>query len=47
MEREGRNREICMYLVCDFNGKWLKDSNFLCYIIIILKVEGRILVIYN
>ncbi len=31
-----------MYLVCEFNGKWLKDLNFLCYIVIILKVEGRI-----
>jgi hypothetical protein len=33
-----------MYLVCDFNGKWLKDSSFLCWIFITLEsVEGRIL----
>jgi hypothetical protein len=32
-----------MYLVCDFNGKWLKDSSFLCCIPIILEnVEGRV-----
>jgi hypothetical protein len=32
-----------MYLVCDLNGKWLKDLSFLCCISIILEsVEGRI-----
>ncbi len=34
--------EIYMYLVCDFNGRWLKDSSFLCCILILLKVEGKV-----
>jgi len=38
-----RDGEMCMYFVCDFNGKWLKDSSILCCISILLKsVEGRI-----
>jgi hypothetical protein len=32
-----------MYLVCDFNGRWLKDSSFLCCILILLKVEGKVI----
>jgi len=33
-----------MYLVCDFDGKGLKDLNKLCYISMLLKsVEGRII----
>jgi hypothetical protein len=32
-----------MYLLCDFNGRWLKDSSFLCCICILLEnVEGKI-----
>jgi hypothetical protein len=43
MERCVRDGEMCMYFVCDFNGKWLKDSSILCCISILLKsVEGRI-----
>jgi hypothetical protein len=25
-----------------FNGKWLKDSSFLCCIDVLLSVEGRV-----
>jgi hypothetical protein len=32
-----------MYFVCDFNGRWLKDSSVSCYLVIILNVEGRII----
>jgi len=24
----GRNGEVCVYFVCDFNEKWLKDLSF-------------------
>jgi hypothetical protein len=37
-----RNGEICMYFVCDFNGRWLKDSSVLCCLVILLSVEGRV-----
>ncbi len=37
-----RSRKKCMYLVCDFNGRWLKDSSLLCCIIILLREEGRV-----
>ncbi len=43
IKREGRNGERCMYFVCDFNGRCLKDLNFLCCIGILLKVEGRVI----
>jgi hypothetical protein len=33
----------CMYFVCDFNGRWLKDLNLLCCMAIILSEEGRII----
>jgi hypothetical protein len=42
MGRDVKGGEKYMYLVCDFNGRWLKDSNFLCCIVILLKVEGRV-----
>jgi hypothetical protein len=42
IKREGRNEEKCMYFVCDFNGRWLKDLSFLCCIGILLRVEGRV-----
>jgi hypothetical protein len=29
-----------MYLICDFNGNWLKDSSLLCCIIIVLSLGG-------
>jgi hypothetical protein len=41
-ESDGRNGERCIYLVCDFNARWLKDSNPLCYIVIVLSVEGKV-----
>ncbi len=41
-EDDGRNGERCTYLVCDFNGRWLKDSNYLCCIVIVLNVESRV-----
>jgi hypothetical protein len=31
-----------MCFVCDFNGRWLKDSSLLCCLVIILSVEGII-----
>jgi hypothetical protein len=42
MERNVKGGERYMYLVCDFNGKWLKDSSFLCCVDILLRVEGRV-----
>jgi hypothetical protein len=41
-ESDGRNRERCTYLVCDFNGKSLKDSRHLCYIVIVISVESKV-----
>jgi hypothetical protein len=41
LESDGRNGKICRYLVCDFNGIWLKDSNILCCTVIVLSVEGK------
>jgi hypothetical protein len=38
-----RNGERCMYFVCDFNGRWLKDLNILDYHYNLLaSVEGRL-----
>jgi hypothetical protein len=31
MEKDVRNGERCMYLGCDFNGRWLKDSYLMLY----------------
>jgi hypothetical protein len=43
MERCVRNEKMCMYLVCDFNGRWLKDLNLLCCIYILLEsVENKV-----
>jgi hypothetical protein len=42
IKRERKNGERCIYFVCDFNERWLKDLSFLCCIGILLKVEGRI-----
>jgi hypothetical protein len=36
VEKE-ENGKRCMYLVCHFNGKRLKDSSLLCCISILLK----------
>jgi hypothetical protein len=43
IERNERNKEICMYFVGYFNGRWLKDSSFLCCLVILLSVKGRII----
>ncbi len=32
LENEVREGERCMYFVCDFNGRWSKDSSILCWI---------------
>ncbi len=37
-----RNGKICVYVVCDFNEKWLKDSSLLCYIVIVLNVGSKV-----
>ncbi len=42
LENNGKNGKKCMYLTCDFNGRWLKDSNLLCCIVIVLNVEDKI-----
>jgi hypothetical protein len=42
LESEVRDGKKCMYFVCDFNGRWLKDTSFLCCIVIILSVGSRI-----
>jgi hypothetical protein len=35
---------MCMYFVCDFNGRWLKYLNILCCVSILLtSVEGRLI----
>jgi hypothetical protein len=41
LERDRKNEEKCMYLVCDFNGRWLKGSSLLCCIVIVLNVEVK------
>jgi hypothetical protein len=36
-----RNGGMCMYFVCDFNGKQLKNLNIVCCVSILLtNVEG-------
>jgi hypothetical protein len=42
---EERNGKISMYFVCASNGRWLKDSKFLCCIDVLLSVEGRIVLV--
>jgi hypothetical protein len=42
LESDGRNGERCMYLACDFNGRWLKDSSLLHCIVIVLSVKNRV-----
>ncbi len=42
LENDWRNGEKCMYLTCDFNGRWLKDSSLLCCIVIVLNVKDKI-----
>jgi hypothetical protein len=42
MEKDVRNGKRCMYFVCDFNGRWLKDSSLLCCMAILLNEEGKI-----
>jgi hypothetical protein len=38
-----RDGGMCMYFVCDFNGRWLKGLSFLCCVFILLaSVEGRL-----
>jgi hypothetical protein len=42
LKNDERNGKKCMHLVCDVNGKWLKDLSPSCCIIIVLSVEGKI-----
>jgi hypothetical protein len=42
LENDVRNEKRCTYLVCDFNGRWLKVSSLLCCIVVVLNVEDRI-----
>jgi hypothetical protein len=39
--KRGMEKEVCT-LLCDFNGRWLKHLSFLCYINVLLNVEGII-----
>ncbi len=39
---EEKNGKRNVYFVHDYNGRWLKDSTFLCCIHVILNVEGRV-----
>jgi hypothetical protein len=41
LESDERNGERCMYLACDLNGRWLKDSSLLCCVVIVLSVENK------
>ncbi len=40
-DNDGRNGKRCTYLVCDFNGRWLKDSSHFSCIVIVLSVEVK------
>ncbi len=40
-----KNGKISMYFVCDFSGRWLKDSSFLCCIDVLLSVEGKVVLV--
>jgi hypothetical protein len=42
LKSDVKNGKKCIYLICDFNGRWLKDLSFLCCIVIVLSVEGRV-----
>jgi hypothetical protein len=42
MEKNVWNGKKCMYFVCDFNGRWLKDSKSCC-MIILLSEEGKLI----
>jgi hypothetical protein len=42
LESEVSEGKKCMYFVCDFNGRWLKDMSLLCCIVIILSVGSII-----
>jgi hypothetical protein len=42
LESGGEKWRRSMYFACDFNGSWLKDSNFLCCVDVLLSVEGRV-----
>jgi len=39
---EEKNGERNVYFVHDSDGRWLKDSTFLCCIDVILNVESRV-----
>lgn len=34
LESEVREGKKCIYFVCDFDGRWLKDLSLLCWIVI-------------
>jgi len=42
---EERNGERNVYFVCVYNGRWLKDSPFVCSIDVILSVEGKVVLV--
>ncbi len=42
---EERDGERNIYFVCDFNGRSLKDSSFLCCIDVLLSVESKVVLV--
>ncbi len=42
---EKKNGERNMYFVCDFNGRWLKDSSFIYCFDVLLNVEGIVVLV--
>jgi len=42
---EERNGKRSTYFVCDSNGRWLKDLNFICCIDVLLSVEGKVILV--
>jgi hypothetical protein len=42
---EEKNGERNVYFVCDYNGRWLKDSTFLCCIDVLLNVESTVVLV--
>lgn len=40
-----RDEERSMYFVCDVNGRWLKNLNFLYCFDVLLNVEGSVVLV--
>jgi hypothetical protein len=42
MEKDVKGGKNYMYLVCDFNGRWMRDLTLLSCIAILLRVENKV-----